>query len=199
MRNLKYVILGLLTQKPMTGYEIKQKFEGALSEFWYANHSQIYPELKRLTEEDMIQYKIQIVGNSLEKKVYTITEAGKKEFNIWLKKREGLEATPKDIFRLRLFFSNELPEEMQMELIQDQLELHRERLQHLEKNKTYFGGLCKEEMSAELCDYMVLEGAIMREEAYCNWLKKCLQMCMGTGGKWKGESRWMEASEGEYL
>ena len=78
MRNLKYVILGLLTQKPMTGYEIKQKFEGALSEFWYANHSQIYPELKRLTEEDMIQYKIQIVGNSLEKKVYTITEAGKK-------------------------------------------------------------------------------------------------------------------------
>ena len=48
MRNLKYVILGLLTQKPMTGYEIKQKFEGALSEFWYANHSQIYPELKRL-------------------------------------------------------------------------------------------------------------------------------------------------------
>ena len=109
MRNLKYVILGLLTQKPMTGYEIKQKFEGALSEFWYANHSQIYPELKRLTEEDMIQYKIQIVGNSLEKKVYTITEAGKKEFNIWLKKREGLEATPKDIFRLRLFFSNELP------------------------------------------------------------------------------------------
>lgn len=199
MRNLKYVILGLLTQKPMTGYEIKQRFEGALSEFWYANHSQIYPELKRLTEEDMIQYKIQIVGNSLEKKVYTITEAGKKEFNIWLKKKEGLEATPKDIFRLRLFFSNELPKEMQMELIQDQLELHRERLQHLEKNKTYFDELCKEEMSAELCDYMVLEGAIMREEAYCNWLKKCLQMCMGTGGKWKGESRQMEASEREYL
>ena len=54
MRNLKYVILGLLTQKPMTGYEIKQKFEGALSEFWYANHSQIYPELKRLTEEDRV-------------------------------------------------------------------------------------------------------------------------------------------------
>ena len=199
MRNLKYVILGLLTQKPMTGYEIKQKFEGALSEFWYANHSQIYPELKRLTEEDMIQYKIQIVGNSLEKKVYTITEAGKKEFNIWLKKREGLEATPKDIFRLRLFFSNELPEEIQMELIQDQLELHKERLRHLEKNKVYFGGLCKKEMSAELCDYMVLEGAIMREEAYCNWLKKCLQMCMGTGGKQKGEDRQMEASEGEYL
>ena len=181
MRNLKYVILGLLTQKPMTGYEIKQRFEGALSEFWYANHSQIYPELKRLTEEDMIQYKIQIVGNSLEKKVYTITEAGKKEFNIWLKKREGLEATPKDIFRLRLFFSNELPEEIQMELIQDQLELHKERLRHLEKNKVYFGGLCKKEMSAELRDYMVLEGASMREEAYCNWLKKCLQMCMGTG------------------
>ena len=81
------------------------------------------------------------------------------------------------------FFSNELPEEIQMELIQDQLELHKERLRHLEKNKVYFGGLCKKETSAELCDYMVLEGAIMREEAYCNWLKKCLQMCMGTGGK----------------
>lgn len=104
MRNLKYVILGLLTQKPMTGYEIKQKFEGALSEFWYANHSQIYPELKRLTEEDMIQYKIQIVGNSLEKKVYTITEAGKKEFNIWIEKKRRIRSNTERYFSLETIF-----------------------------------------------------------------------------------------------
>ena len=46
MRTLKYAILGMLMQKSMTGYELMQQFESALCEFWTANHSQIYPELK---------------------------------------------------------------------------------------------------------------------------------------------------------
>lgn len=43
MRTLKYAILGMLAQKPMTGYDLMQEFESTLNEFWSANHSQIYP------------------------------------------------------------------------------------------------------------------------------------------------------------
>ena len=50
MRVLKYAILGLLNQKSMSGYELSSEFESALNEFWNAKHSQIYPELKKLTE-----------------------------------------------------------------------------------------------------------------------------------------------------
>ena len=56
MRTLKYAILGLLNQKKMTGYDLMKQFESALCEFWSAKHSQIYPELKKLTEEGCVAY-----------------------------------------------------------------------------------------------------------------------------------------------
>ena len=57
MRTLKYAILGLLNQKEMTGYDLMKQFESTLCEFWSAKHSQIYPELKKLTEEGSVAYK----------------------------------------------------------------------------------------------------------------------------------------------
>lgn len=32
----------------MTGYDLMKQFESTLCEFWSAKHSQIYPELKKL-------------------------------------------------------------------------------------------------------------------------------------------------------
>lgn len=44
---LKYIVLGLLANGDLTSYDIKKLFEGELGDFWYSNHSQIYPELKK--------------------------------------------------------------------------------------------------------------------------------------------------------
>ncbi|MBR6512798.1 MAG: PadR family transcriptional regulator, partial [Clostridia bacterium] len=63
MRNLKYAILGLVNREPMTGYDIKKAFEDrALTSFWHAEHSQIYPELKRLVDEGMVSFDTDIRG-----------------------------------------------------------------------------------------------------------------------------------------
>lgn len=104
MRSLKYAILGLLCRHPMTGYEIAKEFNNELAEFWYANHSQIYPELKRLNDEGLVSYDIEISGEILEAKRYTITEDGYEDFAKWLNKDEKMQKTPKDIFRLRMYF-----------------------------------------------------------------------------------------------
>lgn len=57
MGTLKYAILGLLNRNEMTGYELSKEFETTLFEFWNAKHSQIYPELKSLNAEGLIQYR----------------------------------------------------------------------------------------------------------------------------------------------
>ncbi|NYC48370.1 DNA-binding PadR family transcriptional regulator [Clostridium beijerinckii] len=69
MRTLKYAILGLINRNPLTGYDITKEFNSGLVEFWYAKHSQIYPELKKLTAEGLISYETVIQGEKLEKKV----------------------------------------------------------------------------------------------------------------------------------
>ena len=75
MRTLKYAILGLMMQAPITGYDISKAFGPGLGSFWSAKHSQIYPELKRLTQEGLIQYSVVTQGERMEKKLYEITEA----------------------------------------------------------------------------------------------------------------------------
>lgn len=175
MRNLKYAILGLLSHQSMTGYDLMQQFESALCEFWSAKHSQIYPELKKLTNEGMIQYEVQISGQVLKKKLYSITEEGKKDFMEWLSKVESIESTPKDIFRLRLFFSNKLSSDQRLNLLTDQLEQHRLRLSHLRKNQQKFAEI-PEKDTDEFSDYLVLLGGVMREEQTCNWLEKCMEL-----------------------
>jgi Predicted transcriptional regulators len=127
MRTLKYAILGLLNRRPMTGYDIGKEFNFQLAEFWSAKHSQIYPELKKLVDEQLIVFDIEISGDVLEKKVYKITEKGKKDFLKWLKKDEPMEQTPKNIFRLRMYFSNNLDINTRIHLLSQQLEQHQDR------------------------------------------------------------------------
>ena len=59
MGTLKYAILGLLNRKNMTGYDLSKEFETTLFEFWNAKHSQIYPELKSLSEKGLVQYEVE--------------------------------------------------------------------------------------------------------------------------------------------
>lgn len=176
MRTLKYAILGLLNRKPMTGYDIGKEFNFQIAEFWSAKHSQIYPELKKLVDEKSIVYDIEISGDVLEKKVYTITEKGQKDFLKWLKKDEPMEPTQKNIFRLKMYFSNNLDLNTRIHLLEQQLEQHQDRLTFLYTQLEPYDGVPYVDSNA-FGDYLVLNGAIIREESTIKWLKLCLDCC----------------------
>ena len=176
MRTLKYAILGLLNRTSMTGYDIAKEFSFQLANFWTAKHSQIYPELKKLVDEKLVVFDIEISGEVLEKKVYTITEKGREEFLKWLEKDEPMEPTPKNIFRLRMYFSNNLDVETRIKLLEHQLIQHEERIAFLlSQMKPYVDVPPINDES--FGDYLVLKGAIMREETTIKWLKDCIDCC----------------------
>lgn len=63
MRTLKYAILGLINREPMTGYDITREFNSNnLANFWYAKHSQVYPELGRLMDEKLVTCEVRDPG-----------------------------------------------------------------------------------------------------------------------------------------
>ena len=144
-------------------HELTKEFNSALFEFWNASHSQIYPKLKALTKEGLIEYHIEITGTVLEKKVYTITDAGKEAFKKWEETLYPMPSLPKDEFRLQLFFSHQLSQ-------------HLDRLDYLKEDMEKFTVLPP--VDDELfTDYLVLSGGIAREEAMCDWLKNCIRLC----------------------
>lgn len=173
MRTLKYVILGLLMRHPMSGYDITKEFQNGLTEFWDAKHSQIYPELRRLTDEGLITYEVQISGEALEKKVYSITDEGRREFHAWVE--EDVDTIPfqRDVFRLKLYFSDNLEPEAALQIIAAQRRLHEEKLNHLEEKVRRFFGTVPKRSTPSFGDYVVITGAIMREKAYLEWLDSC--------------------------
>lgn len=169
MRTLKYAILGLLMRQSLSGYELSKTFQQSVGNFWHANHSQIYPELKKLLEEELVAFHVEISGEVLEKKIYTITEKGREDFLDWLAQESLCEPAPKEIFRLRMFFNNHLEDAQVLQLVQNQREQRLDRLCALRTDLQKFDGKPGKH-TPEWSEYMIIQGAILREESVLQWL-----------------------------
>lgn len=177
MHTLKYAILGLINRQAMTGYDLMKTFNLELVNFWHAKHSQLYPELKKLTDEGLITYETVLQGKKLEKKLYSITEHGKKDFKNWLAKKNLLEPTPKDIFRLKAYFIESMSKEEILKHFYYQLDQRQEKLKKLEETMSQhpYSKVISDVISPIYGDYIVLKGAIMRERTYIDWLVECIK------------------------
>src|SRR5215212_7233274 len=104
--SLKHGLLGLLAERPMSGYEMTKAFDSSLIFVWSVQHSQIYPELARMSEEGLV--RLGEGPGPRGRKTYRITSAGVEELRRWLTRTEPRRADRSDAF-LRLFFLWLLP------------------------------------------------------------------------------------------
>lgn len=70
--DLKYVILGLLEEQPMHGYEVMQRLEEESGGYYTASPGSVYPVLQMLEDLGHVE-----VEDREGKKVYSITESGR--------------------------------------------------------------------------------------------------------------------------
>ena len=118
--SLKYALLGLLSESPKYGYEIKQKFEGALGNVWSVSYGQLYPTLRRLSELEWVTKKTAPGKKAAEKNIYSLTPTGKKKLNDWLLQPLRNSYRVKDEFTLKFLFFNKLPPEKVLNYLKKQ-------------------------------------------------------------------------------
>lgn len=82
--SIKHAILGLLSWKPSTGYELKKIFEESTSMYWSGNNNQIYKALVALLDEGLVTYETEHQDKLPSKKTYTVTVEGISELKAWL-------------------------------------------------------------------------------------------------------------------
>ena len=82
-------ILVLLTERPMTGYELAKTFDTSIGFFWRADHQQIYRELTRLRDRGHIQGREVVQSGKPNKLVYTLTSDGRAALRQWAASRAG--------------------------------------------------------------------------------------------------------------
>ncbi len=103
------VILGMISLGCRTGYEIKHFVDKSTRHFWAASYGQIYPELKRLEEQGLVQGAPEPTGGRA-RVVYQLTDRGREALNAWLASDIDPFYELRDEGMLKLFFSDNLPE-----------------------------------------------------------------------------------------
>jgi DNA-binding PadR family transcriptional regulator len=119
--DVKTILLGSLFDKSLSGYDLKKLFSLSFAFFSGLSYGSIYPALKKLEGEGLITMKLEIQESAPNRKVYTITEAGKRAFLNSLKSPFGLERY-KNAFLMRMFFFERLSKKERLEAAYDYLD-----------------------------------------------------------------------------
>ncbi|MEK6264247.1 MAG: PadR family transcriptional regulator [Clostridium sp.] len=175
MKKTRYVLLGLLQEEELSGYEMKKIIDTRMSFFWQESFGQIYPELSKMIEEGLIDFSNIESKEKIKrgKTKYKITLNGEKELKEWMQ-AENEKDTSRSEFLLKMFLStNKNVEEMRKhitafkELSEQKLELF--NLFDMQLNKDI-------EMHNNhrqiLC---VLNLGIRQAKLYIDWSKEILE------------------------
>ncbi|MGG3574026.1 PadR family transcriptional regulator [Bacillus gobiensis] len=123
MNTLGYVLLSLLSVKPYTGYELVQIMQTAS---WQAKHSQIYPLLAKMEQEELLTFEhVEQIGKP-NKKIYSISDKGVALLKQWITESP---ATPiiRDEFLMKMYAISLTDTETAKRLVQERLSTYKEK------------------------------------------------------------------------
>jgi PadR family transcriptional regulator, regulatory protein AphA len=130
LNKTQYALLGLLSQEPMSGYDIKKTLKASTQHFWQESDGQIYPALAQLLKEKLITCTVDQSQGARIRKVYQITAKGLKTLKNWLIKAAE-PPVPRNELLLKLFFGLHTPSEINLKHVLD----HQQQL--ISRLKTY--------------------------------------------------------------
>ncbi|MFO0881356.1 MAG: PadR family transcriptional regulator [Gemmataceae bacterium] len=87
--SIRHAILGLLVEGPRHGYGLKAAYEKELVPGSTLNIGQVYQALDRLEPEGLVTVEVVPQAERPDRKVYTVTEAGRRELENWLTTPSG--------------------------------------------------------------------------------------------------------------
>jgi len=175
--SLKHALLGFTDWGPMTGYELKKFFDTSVAHFWNSELSHIYPALRTMEAEGLVEMTVDFQKDRPNRKVYSITEAGRQELRQWL-------ATPAEPEQLReplmikVFFGSSLPKEELLAVllnvadrVKQELEYHKYALAFMQRFAAEIG---LDERDAFFCG-LTIDAGIDHYSSTLNWIEKTIR------------------------
>jgi PadR family transcriptional regulator, regulatory protein AphA len=157
-----YVILGMLSLRPMSGYDIKHVADMSVRYFWTISYGQIYPELKNLADAGLVSAEDTSVG-SRQRTVYRLTKSGEEALGDWVGMTQEMPIEIRDEMLLRLFFADQLAPDEKRSLLNNMAGRHNRLVEQLRS---------KPEVARTGCRGEVLEFGIAFHEFCTGWFTK---------------------------
>jgi PadR family transcriptional regulator AphA len=106
----RYVVLGMLSAAPMTGYGLRKAIEGSVGHFWQESYGQLYPTLRALAAEGLVEARATRGGPGRGGATYGVTARGRAVLAGWLSLPPVLEPQRNELL-LKVFFAGAVPAE----------------------------------------------------------------------------------------
>ena len=170
------MILGSLMNKSSHGYKLKSIHTSKLQKDFGINDGQLYPALKKMESEGLIEKEVIHQDGSPNRHNYSITDKGRKEFMEWLAGNDGEEHAfrydfiRKDPFFTRATFINFLDRETAVKKVEWQIAAERKAIEDLKAARQ---GML--DLGLEGWKVKILEFGIRKEEARLEWLEEFLE------------------------
>jgi DNA-binding PadR family transcriptional regulator len=163
--SIKYAILGLLHYRDMHGYRIKEHIERHFGHMWTINYGQLYPALKSMQEEgliDMVEVAPSDNGGP-NKKLYKITGKGKEAFQGWLHSKPERQMFLRDPFLMRFLFFGFGDADKSLQVIDEQIRVYEDQMKMRRQNMSRWR---RQESHVRL----IAELGLSLNEMYLQWL-----------------------------
>ncbi len=161
--SLRHALLGLLAERPMSGYDLAELFSTSIANVWSAKHSQIYPELGRLESSGLIEV---VEEGPRGRKAYATTAAGRDEVRAWLLGTEP-DRTVRNEPLLRAFLLWLLDPADAAALLRAEEEAHAARLTGFEQRAEHWSPASPPQRAGRI----VLEAGLRSQRALLGWAR----------------------------
>jgi len=133
MTKNELVVLGLLNQEPMHGYQLYHEIEKRYMETWaQVNLASIYNTLDRLKRDQMVEAKKEKPGRMPEREVFHITPKGKKRLSHLVEEALTDHHMPPDNFAVGVAFLFGLSKKKALECLEKKGNCLKKAKAHLE-------------------------------------------------------------------
>lgn len=163
----RHVVLGLLAQHPMSGYDIRHLL-GGLS--WLVDgpsFGTLYPGLHTLLADGLVTVEVISSEGKPSRKVYSITEAGRKALQEWASRRVQSGGSLKE-FVMRLVLASSLSETGLRDCLERRLEQVVSFRPRIEE------ALVATSEEGDLGQYLTLDYGLALADAEQTWLDRTL-------------------------
>lgn len=176
--SLPHALLGLINYKPLTGYDLKSTFDSSINMFWNASLPQIYRTLNQMEKSGWLLSCIEQQEGKPNRKVYKITDEGKKELRTWLSEPLG-PYQAKNKMMIKVFFGNHMDRSDLINQIREQREQETRFLIEYEHKIEQVADQYSEKMEAkDDIPFWVLSGdfGIRKAKMIVEWCNSALKI-----------------------
>jgi DNA-binding PadR family transcriptional regulator len=159
--SVRHALLGLLSEGPKYGNQLRQEFEARTGDVWPLNVGQVYTTLQRLERDGLVESDDGAADGP--QNAFRITVDGEAELNRWLRTPPDLTSPPRDELVIKVLIAVQMPEIDVHEVLQ----VHRRYLIELMQQWTR---LKEDEAEFDLALALVVDAELFRLDSVVRWL-----------------------------